>query len=97
MHLVAMLVEQDSSHEGRLVLGASTGFAAGGCATEVGIVELDLTAERLVAVLFGHCAVELLMQQLGCGVADTDLAFERQRRQACLGLAEDVDRQEPGR
>ena len=87
-----MLVERDSSHEGHLVFGASTGFTAGAFATEVGIVELDLTAEPLDAVLLGHCAVELLMQQLGCGVADTDLAFERQRRQACLGLAEDVDR-----
>ena len=62
----------ERAYEWHLVLGAPTGLAAGALATEVGIVKLDRTAESISAVLLGHGAVDILVQQPSNGVTDSD-------------------------
>ena len=92
---MAVLVERDGGHERHLVLGATARLAARALTTEVGVIDLDLTTEAMCAVLPGHGATYLLVQQPGRGVAHPDLALERQSRQPGLGLADEVDREEP--
>ena len=48
-------------------------------------------------VALGHGAHDLVMHQPGRRVAHAEVALERQGRQPGLGLADQVDRQEPGR
>ena len=93
---VASVIDGDSGHERHLVLGAPSGFAAGALAAEVGIVKLHDAAELMGVVLRGHGAIDLLMQEPGGVVALTQLALQGQRRQPGLGLADEVDREEPG-
>ena len=97
VHRMSCLVERDGRHERHLVLGAASWLAAGAFATQVGVVKLNRAVQAMSAVLLGHGAVDLLVQQPRRGVADTQVALERQRRQASFGLADQVDGKEPGR
>ena len=94
---VPLVVERDGGDERHLVLRAAPGLATSALATEVGIVELDGPAQAVGVLALGHGAVDLLVQQPGRGVAHPELALERQGRQPGLGLADQIDRQEPGR
>lgn len=91
-----LVVERDSGHERHLVLGAAPGLATSALAAEVGAVQLHSATQATGAVLLGHGAVDSLVQQPRLGVTHAQLAFERQRRQPGLGLADDVDHPEPG-
>ena len=97
VHRMSCLVERNGRHERHLVLGAASWLAAGAFATEVGVVQLDRAVQAMSAFLLGDSAVDLFVQQPRRGVADTQVALERQRRQAGLGLADQVDGHEPCR
>ena len=84
IHRVAVLVERDRSDKWNYLLRAATGLTAGALAAEVGIVKLDHSAESMGAVLPGHGAVDLLVQQPSSGVTHADLPFECQCRRTGL-------------
>ena len=94
---MAVAVHRDGSHKRHLVLGVSPGLAIRALTAEVSIVQLHGAIQAVGVVLLGHGAVDSLMQQPCRGVADAQLALERQRRQPGLGLADEVDAQEPDR
>ena len=91
-----LVVQRHRSHERHLALRAAPGLAAGALATEVGVVDLHGPFEPMAALAPSHRAIDLLVQQPSGGVAHAELALERQRRQARLGLADQIDGQEPG-
>lgn len=90
-----LFVEGHRGHERHLVLRAAPGLAARALATEVGIIDLHGAFEPVAALACGHGTVDLVVQQPGGRVAHTDLALHRQRRQTRLGLADEIDGQEP--
>ena len=92
-----LVVKRHRSHERHLVLRATAGLATRTLTTKVGIVDLNGTLEPMAALSGGHGPVDLVVQQPGGGVAHAELALERQRRKASLGLADQIDGQEPGR
>ena len=92
-----VIIDRDRRDKGNLVLGAATDFAACTLASEVSVIKLHRAAELVGGVLRGHGPVDLLMQQPGRGVTHTKLTLERQGRQPCLSLTDEVDGQEPGR
>ena len=89
--------ERDGGDERQLVLRASPSLAAGTLAAEVGVVDFDVALEPMAGLALGHDAVDLVVQQPRGGVAHAEVALERQRSQTSLGLADQVDGQEPGR
>ena len=91
-----LFVDRNGCHERDLVLGATSEFATGALATEVGIIDLDQAAQPMGAFLSGHRPVDLLVQQPGGRVAHAQLTLERQRRQPRLGLADEIAGEEPG-
>ena len=97
VHRMSCLVERNCRHERHFVLGAAPWLAAGAFATEVGVVQLDRAVQAMSAVLLGDSAVDLFVQQPRLGVAHTQVALERQRGQAGLGLADQVDGEDPCR
>lgn len=90
-----LVVQRQGGHERDLVLRTSARFTAHALATEVGVVNLNDALESVDALARGHGAVDLVVQQPGGGVAHAELALHRQRRQTRLGLADQVDGQEP--
>jgi len=94
---MAVAVHRDGSHKRHLVLGASPGLATRALTAEISVVQLHGATQAVGAVLLGHGAVDSLMQQPRGGLADAQLALERQRGQPGLGLADEVDAQEPSR
>ena len=97
VHRMSCLVERDGRHERHLVLGAASWLAAGAFATQVGVVKLNRAVQAMSAVLLGDSAVDLSVQKPRRGLADTQVALERQRRKAGFGLADQVDGEEPCR
>ena len=93
-HWTAIVAGGHGCHDGHLV-GRSAPARAGFLATEVGVIELNQAAERGLAVMRAHRGHQLLMDQPGGAVRGADLAHERQGRQPGLGLADQVDRQNP--
>ena len=65
-------------------------------AAEIGVIHLHQPSQRQLAVALGHCRHHLLVDQPSRAIAGAELALERQRRQPCLGLADQEDRQKPG-
>ena len=92
MPLVAERYRRD---ERDLVLRAAPGLTATTLALEVGVVEWDLAAEHVARLALGHRLHELVVDEPGGGVAHSEVAFEGERREAGLGLAEQIDSQEP--
>lgn len=76
---------------------AAAALAARALATEVGGVDQAGAFEPMAVLSGGHGSVDPVVQQPGGGVAHTELAHERQRRQARLGPADQIDGQEPSR
>lgn len=70
-------------------------LAPGMLATEVSVIDLYSARELVAGIPCGHGVVDLVVRRTGGGVAHTELALERQRGQSGLGLADEVDRQEP--
>lgn len=94
---LARVVQGDRRHEGHFVLRATTRLAPGALAPEVGIIQLHGPAQQSLSLLGGHGVVDLVVQQPGRGVAHPQIPLERQRGDAGLGLADEVNGQEPGR
>jgi len=92
----ARLVERDGGHERHLVLRSAPGLAAAALAAQVGIVDLHLTVEGVARLALHHRLHHLVVDEPGCRVAHPEVTLEGQRRQPGLGLADEVDRQEPG-
>lgn len=91
----ALVVQRDGRDERRLVLGAAARLAPGVLATEVSIIDLHGARELVAGLACRHGVVDLVVQRPGGGVAHTELALQSQRGQPGLGLADEVDRQEP--
>ena len=91
-----LVVQRHGGHERDLVLRTPARLTAGTLATEVGVVDLNDALELVDVLARGHRAVDLVVQQPGSRVAHAKLALHRQRRQTRLGLADQVDGQEPG-
>ena len=83
--------------KGHLVFRAAPGFAARELPTQVGIIDLNLTFERIGAVALAHRLHQLVLDEPGGRIADTDLAFQGQGGQSRLGLADQIDREKPNR
>ena len=94
---MAHLIERDRGNERHLVLRASAGRAAAEFATEVGVVHLHDIGELMSVLALGHRAHDLVVYQPGGAVAHAQLTLEGERREASLGLTDQVDGEEPGR
>ena len=81
-------------HDGHLV-GRPTSTNPRPLAAEVSVVELNHALQRGLAVTLAHGGHQLLVNQPGRAVRGTQMALERQGRQPGLGLADQIDRQEP--
>ena len=68
----------------------------GALTAEVGVIELNQTRQRRLAVALSHGPHYLLTDQPGCAVRRAQMAHQRQRRQTSLGLADQVGCKEPG-
>jgi hypothetical protein len=97
MQRVACPVEGDSRDEGHLVLRASARLAAGALAAQVDVIELHRTRQAALRLPAAHGRHDLVMHQPSRGVAHADVALELERRQPGLGLADQVDPEEPTR
>ena len=88
--------QRDGDHEGHFVLGATSGLAAAALAAQVGIIDLDRPLQHMAVFPFGHRLHQFVMDQ-PCGrVTHSQLSLQCQRRQPGLGLADEVNREEPG-
>ncbi len=94
---LTVVVHRDGGHEGNLVFRTPARLAPGASTIEVGVVQLYGTAQQSGSLLAGHGVVDLVVQQPGGGVTHAQIALERQGRDAGLGMADEVDGQEPGR
>src|ERR1019366_784975 len=64
-------------------------------ATHVALVGLDQTAELIAPITVGHRLAQLMQQQPGGLIADPDLLFQLQGRDALLVVAEAINSPKP--
>ena len=83
------------SHKGRLAHGTAPALAPAGLAAQIGVIDFHDAAQRLAVVPLAHRLHEFVLQHPSRVVAHPQLALEVHRRDAVLGLAEQVDGQEP--
>ena len=94
---VALGVGLDRGDERGLARRAAPALAPAALAAEVGIVELDESAERMRAVALHH-HLHQLVAHAPCGVVgDAELAVQLHRRCTFLVLGHEVDALEPHR
>ena len=79
------------------VLGTAAGLAPAALAAEVGVIDLDLYFKDIALLALSHRLHQLVLDQPGARIAHAELALQCQRREPRLGLADQVDRQEPHR
>jgi len=94
---VAVGIHRHRRQERHLVLRAAPGRAAAELAAEVGVVHLDLSAEDVAILALDHRLHELVVDQPGSRVTDSQEALQRQGRQPGLGLADEIDGRETHR
>src|SRR5664280_456316 len=87
--------ERNGCHKWHFVLGTTTGLAAGQFTTEVSVIHLDITTQLVLSIPFDHRLHQLLLYQPSRGVAHAQLPFKIKCRQAGLGLADQINGQEP--
>ena len=68
--------ERDGGHKGHFILGATTGLAASQLTTEIGVINLDITTQRVLIIPFDHRLHQLLLYQPSRGEAHTQLPFK---------------------
>ena len=56
-----------------------------------------MAAEGVIRFALGHGFHELVLNEACSGIADAQITLQGRRGQARLGLADEVDRQEPNR
>ncbi len=93
----ALRVHRHRRNEGDFVLRAASDLAPGALAAQVGVVKLDEAAQRVALLALGHRVHQFVMEHPGGRIAHAELTMQRQAGQTRLGLAAQVDRQEPGR
>jgi len=92
-----ILGERNCGHKWHLVFRATPDLAATALTTKVGIINLYRALQRIARFTLHHGLHQLVVHQ-PCGwIAYTQVTLERECRQAGLGLADEVDRQEPHR
>jgi len=64
-------------------------------ATQVSIIQLHAAREAMLALTQSHGVADLVLQGPGRGVADAQVSLQGQRRKSGLGLADQIDGQEP--
>ena len=94
---VSVIIERDRGEEGHLVLRSAPGGAVVEFAAEVGIVDLDGSAQHIVGFAFDHGLHQLMVNEPGGGITDPQVALQSQGREPGLGLADEVHRQKPHR
>src|ERR1017187_1041395 len=94
---MSVIGERDGGDEWHLVLRTASNLTAATLTTKVSIVDLNLTIKDITRFSRHHCLHQLMVNE-PCGrVAHSQMPHQCQRGQACLGLADQVDRQEPHR
>lgn len=72
-------IEGNRRDKRNLVFGTPTGFAAHPFTAQVGVIDQDLAAQRVLGIAFGHRLHELVLNQPGGGIADAQVALQGQR------------------
>lgn len=96
MNRMASLVQGDGRDDGDLVLRSPTCLAAREFSAEVGIIHLNLSPQQVGLLPLSHGPQDLVVQQPGRVVFHAQVAAELQRGDASLGLADQIEGQEPG-
>ena len=94
---VSLLVGLHGGDKGRLAGRATTALAAASLAAEIGVVELDPPAERVLAVALHHHLHQLVSDAPRGVVGDTQMAVQLHRRDPFLVLGHEVDGLKPHR
>ena len=94
---VSLLVGLDGGDKGRLAGRATTAFAPTSLATEIGVIELDPPAERVLAVALHHHLHQLVSDAPRRVVGDAQMAVQLHRRDPFLVLGHEVDGLKPHR
>jgi hypothetical protein len=94
---MARLVQGDGRHDGDLVLRSPAWLAAREFSAEVGVIDLDLSPQQVGLLPISHRPQNLVVQQPSRVVFHAQVAAELQRGDASLGLADQIEGQEPGR
>ena len=61
----------------------------------VSVINLDHSSQQIAAITYLHRMHKFVMNHPGCRIAYLKLAFQHQRRQSCLFLADQLDRLKP--
>src|SRR5574340_965163 len=85
------LVGLHGGHESHLVLGATAYLAA-----QVGIVDLDAASQLPAVLTVSHDLHQLVLDQPGRLVGDTEMAPEREGGDVVVGLGHEEHGQKPG-
>ena len=98
-HLLRMsrLIDLHRRHEWRLAACAAPALVTAPPPAPVGVVELHQAAELARGLAFQHRLHELVLQEPSAILGDPELARERERGNAVLGLGDQVHGQEPHR
>jgi len=75
-HRVAVAIERDRGDEGHLVLRATPSGAVVEFAAEVGVVDLDVTAQHVAGLAFDHGLHQLVVNEPSGGIADPHVALQ---------------------
>jgi len=94
---VPLLAERNCGHKRHLVFRATPDLAATALTAKVGVINLYPPLQHVAGLPLHHCLHQFVVHQPCRWVAHTQVAFERKRRQSSLGLADEVDCQEPHR
>ena len=94
---VSLLVGLDGGDKGRLAGRATTALAPTSLAPEIGVIELDPPAERVLAVALHHHLHQLVSYAPRRVVGDAQMAVQFHRRDAFLVLGHEVDGLKPHR
>lgn len=95
-HGVTFIRERDSSYKGDLVFRATPDLATHALASQISIVDLDFSTERIAGLPLGHGLHQFVMHQPCRWVAHPQMALERECRDARFGLTDEIDCQKPG-
>jgi len=92
---VALIAERNRCHERNLVLRTPPCLAARSFAAQVSVIDLHLAMEHIAFFPLFHRPHQLVVDKPGSGITHSQIPLQSQRRQTRLGLADEVDRQEP--
>ena len=93
---MAGLVQGNRRNDRNLVLRSPARLATRAFSAEVGIIHLDLSLQQVDLLPIRHGPQDLVVEQPGRVVLHAQMAAELQRRDPSLGLADQIESQEPG-